>query len=432
MLLSFSVKNYKNFKDQQSIFFTTTSKKNTFKVGNQNFLNTVAVYGANGTGKSNLFEALAFVKDFIVRPPLSNMPDNKLIDDFLLTPFKLDTKTGKEPSEFCIELLINNIQYKYEFTADNNKVYNEDLSFFDNNDYVFLFKRDKNNKITLNDKIENNNKIKTDNKTSNKKNNNSNNTDFKIKLDSIKKVLKLYKINNNFLFLSLLISIQNELVMDIYNFFKNKFLIFRENYFNFNYMAISKEIENNKEFKDNIINLLNLVDINIESLKLKDFQLDIPNNSTKNTSKEIIFQRKNNENNLVDFSFLLEESNGTQKFSILIGFIIKVLEKGGILLVDEIENRLHIKLLKFIIELFNNKKINKKKAQLVFTTHNTAIFNKQFDLFTKDQVFIINREQGESSEIYCIADIDGVVDKPNIEKLLLNNLIGGNPIIRSL
>jgi AAA15 family ATPase/GTPase len=79
--------------------------------------------------------------------------------------------------------------------------------------------------------------------------------------------------------------------------------------------------------------------------------------------------------------------------------------------------------------MFNNKEINKHNAQLVFTSHNTTILGKKYDLFRSDQVYVINRKENEESELYSLADFRGIQKRKSKEELLLSDMVGGNPVV---
>lgn len=430
MFLSFSIENYKNFKDKQTLYFIAEKNRegnikdndkletNTFLSNNENFFNTIAIYGQNGGGKSNLAKALFFVKDFITRPPLANMPDGLVANDIFLKSFKLNEDTVEKPSIFDMEFVIDNIQYHYTFAVDNKKVYFEELYQFNSETkkYAFLFKRDDNANVTFN-------RIKV----------------FKKVVEEIKNNSKNYKLKNNSLFISLLGSIENDVGFRIYNFFKNKLLVFPSGTTN-GFLTLNKISKNEIDNKDKIIDFLNSVDINVNNIKLKQIEGEIKNidllkneiTSQKGPVNKIFFERKNRQGNQISFDFDMEESDGTKKMFNLSGDIINVLENGLTVFFDELDSRLHTDLLKFIIEIFNNKEINKNNAQLIFTTHNTTILNNKFNLFRRDQVFIINRKMFDESEIYSFADFDGTTIQKNNSKedFLIDGLLNGKPITR--
>ena len=104
MLLNFSVANYKSFKRTQELDLVTTVNEkhsdNTFTARNSNLLKSVAIYGANASGKSNLLNALGFMQSFIL-----TSANNQSGDVIYVSPFKLDAATLKKTSKFKTDLL---------------------------------------------------------------------------------------------------------------------------------------------------------------------------------------------------------------------------------------------------------------------------------------------------------------------------------------
>ena len=98
---------------------------NVLKTGGERLLRTTALYGANASGKTNLFKVIAIVSSLIIssnyRTPNMAMP---------ISSFKLSEDTINKPSEFEIKFIYDGIRYVYGFTADNLYVYNESLYYY--------------------------------------------------------------------------------------------------------------------------------------------------------------------------------------------------------------------------------------------------------------------------------------------------------------
>jgi AAA15 family ATPase/GTPase len=98
-----------------------------------------------------------------------------------------------------------------------------------------------------------------------------------------------------------------------------------------------------------------------------------------------------------------DESEGTQKLVLMSGPIIDVLTNGKILIIDEIEARLHTLLTRKLIKLFNSKTTNPKHAQLIFATHDTNLLSNK--LFRRDQIWFVEKDQVCASHLYSLAEI---------------------------
>ena len=123
------------------------------------------------------------------------------------------------------------------------------------------------------------------------------------------------------------------------------------------------------------------------------------------------------------------ESDGTQKFFTFLGPILDTLNEGKILIIDELHNRLHPTMTRFIIELFHNEKINTKNAQLIFTTHETSVLNK--DIFRKDQIYFCEK-QNKATTIYSMSDFEGLRENIDYEKSYLLGRFGALPRLKSI
>ncbi len=87
----------------------------------------------------------------------------------------------------------------------------------------------------------------------------------------------------------------------------------------------------------------------------------------------------------------------------LSGPIIDTLREGKILVVDEIEARLHTLLTRKLIALFNSEKTNPKHAQLIFATHDTNLLSNKF--FRRDQIWFVEKDEEGASHLYSLAEL---------------------------
>lgn len=409
MIEYFIVKNYKNFKDKQILKFCDE---------NNNPLLVMPIFGENGSGKSNLLKALFFVKDFIIRPIIASTPTSDIASEIFLKPFKLDSNCIDKPSEFEIKFSTNNKKYIYNFSCNNKEIISEELKIFNEETerYNFVYKRNK-NFILFNKNL-----------------NIAVNLEDKLKLKN--KELHKYQ---NILYLTILWNERIDMAYDIYMFFAKHLFVFPtliNNGSTDGILTIKKIKDNKDNDKQKIINFLNSMNINVEDIKIEekdtdDKNIDLTNNQLNNARikvNDIQFFRHNNDNDLIGFNFQTEESDGTQKIFYLIGDILNVIENGLTVVFDELDKSLHIKLLLSIIRLFSDKTINKHGAQLIFTTHNISLLNNRYDdVFSKNEIYIIDKKYSGESELYSINDINGVKKGLSKENLYLNGFLGGIP-----
>lgn len=136
-----------------------------------------------------------------------------------------------------------------------------------------------------------------------------------------------------------------------------------------------------------------------------------------------------NQGKPVNFN-LGEESHGTQKLFALSGPWLDALEKGYIVLIDELHDALHPKLVSYLVSLFNSSSINKNGAQLIFTTHETSIMNQ--NIFRRDQIWFCEKNKESETSIYPLTDYSPRKGRENLEASYLDGRYGALPYIKKL
>ena len=104
-----------------------------------------------------------------------------------------------------------------------------------------------------------------------------------------------------------------------------------------------------------------------------------------------------------------DESNGTRSAFILLGMILPVLERGGMAIIDEIDNDLHPHLLPHLIDLFKFEHTNPHQAQLIFSCHTPEVLN----ILKKHQIYLVQKENQES-EAWRLDEVVGVRADDNL------------------
>lgn len=138
-----------------------------------------------------------------------------------------------------------------------------------------------------------------------------------------------------------------------------------------------KYIDWYKKSPESLRTLVRVVDPKIKDVKIE--------NDSK--YEELVFVLKDGSN--ITRSML---STGTERFLNLIRYVNEIIDKNGVLAIDEIEQNLHKDLVELIIKLFSE--MTNKNAQIIFTTLSPEIFdivdenNKK--IFKQDTIFIIN------------------------------------------
>lgn len=152
----------------------------------------------------------------------------------------------------------------------------------------------------------------------------------------------------------------------------------------------------NPQLKATMKNMLKYLNLDID-----DFDMNVINNNNANQQLQIVTYH--NVNNKRYNLFLQQESMGTQKLFNLLPYIIDSLNRGGVLMIDELDAKLHPKMLERVISLYTDKKYNKNSAQLLFTSHDLSTMNKR--IFRRDEIWFAAKDQSENTMLYSLSDI---------------------------
>jgi AAA15 family ATPase/GTPase len=423
MLLKFSVENYLSFKDLSTLSmigvksFKEHLDINTFEVDKIRVLKTAVLYGNNASGKSNFLEAMSFMKAAVINSFRDALMDNTE-RKFPLEKFILNTKTELEPSFFEISFIQNNTKYRYGFEIDYNRIVSEWL-FHTTTKEVYLFKRE-NQKIEINKSA------------------------FKEGLG------KETNARENVLFLTLIAQLNGKISNEIIEWFKNFNHINGIHDRGHKRYTIDK-LKSDKTFLNWVLHFIKYLEISSLSTSEEDVnEIDLETLRNKEKDEEIInlftsmqkiqakqpkrdqlitFHRKFDENNIlvdtVPFKFDNQESEGTKKLLYLLGPWYDTLRNGKILLIDELDSRLHSNLTQRLVEFFH--KFNKKNAQLIFAVHDISILNR--NTFRRDQIWFIEKNQFGASELNSLADFrtEKVRNKSAFDKNYIQGKYGAIP-----
>ena len=394
MLVEFSVGNYRSFKEPVTFSMVAANivakdkkldENNVFAVDDElKLLKSAAIYGANASGKSNLAKALIFTKWLMI----NSSRETQSIDEIQVEPFELSTDTEDKPSYFELVFLMGGKRYRYGFEASNEKIVSEWLYYVPKVREIKLFERQINR--------------------------------FKIsktyKANVIQKVTR-----DNALFLSVSAQFNVEIAKNILEWVTDNLNIISglHDRGNFNYTLDC--LINNNEYKSDIIQLIKKLDLGINDIQVeqKDFTIDALPEQLPDELKKLIFQDgkgkaisistihkkfDGNENSklIKKFNLSIHESEGTQKLFALAGPLINTLEKGKILIIDELDARLHPLITIAIIELFNSEEANPNNAQLIFMTHDTNLLSNK--LFRRDQIWFTEKNRYGATDLYSLAE----------------------------
>ncbi len=342
---------------------------NTFSVGNERLLKTVAIYGANASGKSNIIKAVKAAVDMILDSHNYNEGNS-----FGFKPFKFGVKGV--PSEFYIRFIVNGIEHEYSFTCTRDEIVTESLYYYPKGRKALIFARDERIEGEKKDKYEFTSVIRRP---------------MDVAANTSRKTL----------FLSRASQMDRDKAKEIYRWF-NEQLVF--SYRGKTSVAIDRFLGDNK---DEVLRVLKAADSDIVEFTFKDGELTT-------------FHRRNPS---LPFDFNTEESEGTKILFKIMLTVKDVVRNNKVMFLDEVETSLHTRLVEYLINLFHNS----RSAQLIFTTHNTYLLD--MTRFRKDQIFFVNKRDDGSSDLYSLFDYKDFREKMDLEKAYLQGRFDAVPYI---
>lgn len=235
---------------------------------------------------------------------------------------------------------------------------------------------------------------------------------------------------SNALFLSVVDSFNGEIAKNLISEFSNLLIIsgIDHEYF---YKTKTVFYDLFDDIKEGVDKLLEIFDLGFDKLEIPSDK-DIANRIKAYT----IHNKYDNEGNIIgniQFNMMENESSGTNKLFDLISFVYSHLLNGHILIIDELDAKLHPILTRKLISLFNNKETNPRNAQLIFATHDTNLLSTK--IFRRDQIWFTEKDRTEATDLYSLVEFeepDGkkLMNGQSIEKNYINGRYGAIPYIR--
>lgn len=390
MLVQFMLKNVLSFKEETILDMTAINaykehESNLIDIeAKEKFLRVAAIYGANASGKSNLYLAMTYFQRIIVES-LNNVDDgaNTAIEKFYV-PYSFEND-NKENSEFQIIEILGDFEYRYGFEYNAECVVME-----------WLYRKS----------------LKT-NRTSIIFERTTESVEFGA---VVRKECEVYKEQ-----LPL-----ETLTLSFFNKLKLKTDIFRIVYSGImDTLVVPTDFCEDSRIlktflpqvidheKEKLVEFLNAIDTGIKDIEYDD------------SEKEIKFLTCHKGRDEKEYPLdLYYESEGTIKSIMLFIYARMAILNNRSIFVDELNIKLHPLLLKFIIDLFYSEN---STAQLIYTTHDTTLMDKKF--FRRDQIWFVQKDEFGYSELVALSDFK-VRSDASFEKDYLSGVYGGIPLLR--
>lgn len=425
MIQELKIKNFLSFKDEVCISFEATKDKKLedYQVvevaKGVRILKLGIVFGANASGKTNLLSAFEFLRDFWFNVTESKEEDTEVI------PFMLDEQTPDEPSSFKLTFYVDQMKYIYLLEITDKNVLYERLDFYPGVQPAIVFERklvDSLSEISFGSKIKIS-QIAQD--------------EISIKCLSNMSVFAAYNrvntkidqleeasnwMQNQFMHSiepgTSLVGYSGHLIADDSN-AKIKILEFLRKA-DLNITAINSEIIK-EEISDEFLSQIKMLKIPKEEIERLQKERSIKRVETF-FEHEVI----NKDGSISTFPLPIEnQSNGTKRIFGLSGAILSTIKKNAFLTIDEIESKLHPKLIEFVLEQFLRES---KQAQLLVSTHYDGLLDED-DLLRKDNIWFTEKNKDASTSLYSLAEFKALNRITSLQKAYRYGKFGALPNI---
>lgn len=414
MLIQFNFKNYKSFRDETSLDLSATKMKefesSVVTIGGEKILPVAAVYGANASGKSNVYSAFEFMTAYVENSFFYG-DDDKTFADARPTPFLFDSRARNAESLFEVYFTIPGESaektYNYGFCIDETGITEEWLNTKAKSAREFksvFYRNTEKQELDLRGIA-------------------------KVSRDNIEVAL-----NRQVLIISLGAKLKVEKCKQIRDWFLlNEFADFGNEMTNlFLSRTLPKGFVEDEKVREDVLKYFSSFDKQITGFKIEE----LPSKDEQKGKKYAIDAIHHMIDSDDDAKLPLhQESAGTLKMFAMYPALHEVLEKGGVLCIDELNSRLHPLLVRNFILTFLNPEINKNHAQLIFTTHDTWQLSNQ--LLRRDEIWFTEKDEKGLSNLYSLADFvdeDGsrIRKDENYEKNYLLGKYGAIPSLETI
>lgn len=396
MLVEFSVGNFRSFKETVTLSMVAANlnakeisldANNTFEPETgPRLLTSAAIYGANASGKSNLVNAIRFMRYFVLNSPKETRPTG----DIDVEPFRLSSATIDQPSHFEMVFIAEGRRFRYGFETTTERVEREWLYHVPHKREGRLFERLKDD-IELSDTFREGKEIGG-------------------------------RTRPNALFLSVVAQFNGPVAQTVIKWFRE--LGVASGLADAGMRMYTLRQFENGAYRNDIKELMKRLDLGIDDViieKTSAPKREIPDDMPEPLRTALatitnwpeqdfyvvstVHTQWGNGDHVASrqlFNLDDQESEGTKKLFSMTGPLIRALKTGRILVIDEFDARLHSLMSREIIKLFNSKQTNPNHAQLIVTTQDTNLLDNRF--FRRDQIWFTEKDRFGATRLYSLAE----------------------------
>lgn len=421
VLLSFRAQNARSFKDDLEFSLLATGlaeeryvRSVPWRAGGSSIdvLAVAGVFGANGSGKSNLLKVMDDMRSHVLHSFRTGDPEGGIPR----RPFALDSAVRSQPSRYEVDLVLDGVRHKYGFVVDDERVQEEWAYWYPKGRAALIFRRE--GEHVQAGSVERN------------------------KTRAVQELLR-----PNALFLSTAASARHVALLPLYQWFGRNLLLAEAHSRPWR-QALTADMLDDDGHRQRVMALLQAADLGVTGASryqpdpvmqerlgqvvriLQGVEGD-PDGDEGPTFEELgvrlIHRGAAGEDVELDAE---DESLGTRVWFGLIGPVVLALESGSVLLADELDTSLHPALVTELVRLFQDPETNQRRAQLVFNSHDSTLLGDTVGerLLGRDQIWFTEKSNDGSTRLYPLVDLEPRKQE-SIGKRYLDGRYGATPIL---
>lgn len=387
MLLEFRVRNYRSIRDEQVLNLIASGDKELAEThlaptglkAAPHALRSAVVYGPNASGKSSLLRALDYLRAVVAESATVIQPGQT----YNVQPFKLDSASAQQPTEFEITFLLAGVRHQYAFSMTAQRIVSESLLVYRSSKPTQLFNRQHVDGDVYD-------------------------YEFSTYLSGPRKVWQ-ESTRPNSLFLSMAAQLNSEQLGPVFNWIVRNivFLPAGASVLPDFTTALLATAEGRASIRDFLSTAdISIADVQAVSHRGMHTQFVMSASGVQQASQEErelllpVFEHRTPKGS-AKFE-LHDESEGTQCLYGLIAPVLDCLREGRVLVVDELDSSLHTLLVRRLIAMFQTPELNPNGAQLIFSTHDTSLLDHT--LFRRDQIWFTEKDTDQATRLYPLTD----------------------------
>jgi predicted ATPase len=367
-------------------------------------LTTAAVLGPNASGKSNILASLAWLRD-AVRNSL------RAWDDSIPTePFAFSVGPRRD-TLFDLEMLVNGVRFEYQLALNAERVSYEGLFHYPEGRRRRIFEREGNDLVLQRGlgELAGTRALLTDRSLA-------------------LSIMRRFDEPDTGAFARAVLGISS-LGLPLNRFrrppsqLQATMRIFADHNPDVDVLPVFEEDDGfSLSERERALSLLKLADLGVVDVEIEETEVELNSGERYTRRTPQLVHSADSEHRSFD---LREESAGTRAWFELIGPVLAALERGSIVLFDELDASLHPTLTVRLMELFQLRSSNPLGAQLVFTTHDTNLLNH----LNRDEVWLTQKSSDGSTRLGALSDFAGerVRKSTNLESAYLSGRFGALP-----